>query len=245
MRKRFAQIVKKILKDRDLSQQQLADRYLDVSQACVRDYVGGEKTSPTQVRLITMIKIADLYGCTVDSLYHYLRTGRWKRNVNITDVEGYIRSIEDPKILLAVMALVHSLLEAKLETITLPEPKKKFNPSSAIIDLIETESERVGSSYQWEMLLRAFEISEEEIENLYLGQLPSLELLMKLSKVLRMEVEELTNLLESPPESITVTSIPTNADSIAECIDGKHCDGDEEESPSQANASSDMVFQCS
>lgn len=243
MRARFAQIVKKILVDRDLSQQQLADRYLNVSQACIRDYVGGEKTSPTQVRLITMVKIAELYGCTVDGLYHYLRTGRWKRGINATDVEGYIRSIADPKILLAIMSLSQNLLEQKIDALNIPVEKEKFNPSSKLIALIEQESAKVESPYQWETLLRAFEITEEDIEDLYVGQLPSLELLMKLSKVFRMDIEELTSLLECPTESIQLESIPIDADSIAECIDGSHCNEDAEDSLSITKLESDMVFQ--
>jgi predicted XRE-type DNA-binding protein len=233
MRARFAQVVKKILADRDLSQQQLADRYLNVSQACIRDYVGGEKTSPTQVRLITMIKIAELYGCTVDGLYHYLRTGRWKRGISVTDVEGYIRSIADPKILLAIMALAQNILEQKIDALNIPVEQEKFNPSTKLIALIEHESAKVESPYQWETLLRAFEISEEDIEDLYIGQLPTLELLMKFSKVFRMDIDALTNLLECPAE----------ATSIAECSQDDDCSDPEEPSPPLAEAEVDVLFQ--
>ena len=187
-----------------------------------------------------MVKIAELYGCTVDSLYHYLRTGRWKRTVSVIDVEGYMRSIEDPKILLAIMSLAQSLLEEKINALPLPEPKKEVNPCERLIKAIELESSKVESAYQWETLLRAFEISEQEIENLYVGETPSLALLMKLSKVLRMEVDELTDLLDSPPETITIQSIPTDADSIEECIDGKHCG--EDESTDVVEAEADMLL---
>jgi predicted XRE-type DNA-binding protein len=229
MRARFAQIVKKILLERDLSQQELADRYLGVSQACIRDYVGGEKTPPSKVRLITMIKIAELYGTTVDDLWHYLRTGRWKRRMSVQDVESFIRSIEEPRVLINLIGLVHSILQGRMDQLPQPESKPEFNRCSKILELIEEEKGKVESDFQWETLLRAFEISEEEMENLYLGDVPTLSTFTKLSKILRLSIDELQAMILESPSSVVVSKIPVNADQIEQCIDGAHCGEEEQE----------------
>jgi predicted XRE-type DNA-binding protein len=216
MRARLAMVVKKILLDRDLSQEALAKKYLDVSQACVRDYVGGEKTSPNQIRMITMLRISRLYGTTVDDLYYYLTTGRWKRRITSSDVEGYIRATKDPKILVALSGLIQSLLEEYIDNLPVALELKEFNPCQRIVDKLEEEKAKVDSSYQWEAMLRAFGISEEEIDDLYSGILPDMEMFIKLSNILRIPNEDLHNMIIADPNEKALTETEEDSEEDVE-----------------------------
>lgn len=232
MKIRFANVVKQILAERSLSQQEMADKYLDVSQACVRDYVGGEKTLPGKVRTETMRRIAKLYGSTTDDLMDYFETGKWKRRLTIQEVEVFVRSIQEPRILLGLMQLIQNVLEQRLSVLPEIPVQKEFNPYSKIIEPLEQEKKNVPSGYQWEVLLRAFGITEEEVDLLYAGETVQYATIMKLSKLLRMEMEPFQDLILSEPksESIEISKIPIETPEELECTDGEHC-GESEPAP--------------
>lgn len=203
---RFKNVVSAILSSLKISQMELGQKYLDVSQSCVRDYLSG-RISPLSVKTGTMIKISNLYGVSIDALIYYLINGKWKRGLTYQELESNIRSITDVRMLAAMSCMISDLLKSRIDEMT-EESTMALIPSqrnARLIDALEQERETVGNETQWTALLQAFDITEAEIANLHSGTEPTFEFLLRLSKLLRQDIEELRELVKDPTEAPLVS----------------------------------------
>lgn len=193
--KRFSSVIRTIIENRGISQLTLGEKYLEVSQSCVRDYLNG-KVHPLSVKTGTMQRIAGLYGVSVDALLHYLLEGSWKQGLSYQELDSTVRSITDLKLLASLQALVSDLMRLQIEQLPLEQTGLvTANPNAALIEVIEDERNRINSPSQWQAVLKAFDIAEGELINLYNGKKPSFEFQLRLSKLLRLEIEELQRLI--------------------------------------------------
>lgn len=194
---RFQNVVATIMTSLNVSQMELGEKYLDVSQSCVRDYLKG-KVSPLSVKTGTMAKIAKLYGVSIDALLFYLVNGRWKRGLSYQELDATLRGITNLKLLVMLQCLTSDLIREKLEELQIPDTEllASNNTNNRLIERIEEEKEQINNDQKWFALLQAFDITEGEIASLYTGQKPAFELMLRLSKLLRCEINELQTLLK-------------------------------------------------
>lgn len=210
---RFTGVVSSILTSLKVSQMELGQKYLDVSQSCVRDYLNG-KVHPLSVKTGTMYKIADLYGVSIGDLLHYLIHGKWKRGLSYAELGATIRSIDNVKLLVALQCLIADLIQKEINK--LPEQDMTTIVSSGknnrLIEIIEENKERLNNPAQWQTLLEVFDLTEGEIISLYSGKNPPSDLLLRLSKLLQTDVESLKTLIDTSPP-IKNSSLTSNEES--------------------------------
>jgi predicted XRE-type DNA-binding protein len=196
-RQRFSVVIREIMDYRRLSQARLGQEYLGVSQSCIRDYVYG-KVHPLAIRTLTMQRVSHLYGVPIDDLLHYLINGSWKRSMSYQNLESSIRSITNIQVLSSLLTLVTELIKKELDKIE-TEPTTDLEQegiNQSIVDMIETERARVNTPAQWISLLESYGIGEPEIISLHQGNKPDLNFLVRLSSLLRCDIDELQTKVE-------------------------------------------------
>tara|TARA_B100001121_G_scaffold269546_1_gene254193 strand:+ start:1919 stop:2680 length:762 start_codon:yes stop_codon:yes gene_type:complete len=87
---RFRSLLTMAMVSNSYSQRKLCE-HLGITMGTIQKYFKG-KISPFQVRGLTMGRLADCLGVSIDSIYQYLQHGEFKSTISLEDVVSYIKA---------------------------------------------------------------------------------------------------------------------------------------------------------